>query len=177
MRPSAERAVLDDVEAVKHVMLRRIDANGNPTGPTEKWCLAILPGRQPVLDIDRSKVLFFKGGIPYAARSSEFEETLDRLRAMAAKGAYVPPDQVLAEPVGRWRNLSQHHAVQNDYPRTYGIGVAGLPATAGDERVAQARQFKGYLALFDQILADYLAQLAGARRLLSIDKTLTQTYF
>ncbi len=166
-----------EILAVKNVMLRKYDGDGVPIGASEKWRLEITPGRQPVLDIEQSKILLYKGEIPYRARSTEFQKTLDHLRAMARKAAYVSPHQVLPVPAGRYRHPADFFSIQHDFPKTYGIGTAGLPAEASPARVALARQLKAYLTFFDQVLADYLAQLANVRRLFSLDKTLTQTYF
>ncbi len=168
---------LDGVVSVKNVQLRAYDAQGNPLGPSEKWCLEITPNHQPILFLERSKILFFKQEIPYRANPTEFEQTLEHLRAMARKAAYVEPDQVLPLPRGRYRDPERHFPIQHDYPQTYGIGRAGLAATVPNTRVAQARQLKAYLTFYDQLLADYLSQLANVRRLFSLDKGLAQTYF
>ncbi len=168
---------VEGVVAVKNVQLRRLDENDNPVGDSEKWCMAVTPGHQPVLVIDGSKILFFKGEIPFRAESSEFEDAIDRLRAMDRKSAYVDANQVLSSPTGTYREPDRFFSIQHDYPRTYAIGEAGLPATADASRVAQARQMKTYLTCYDQLLADYLAQLANVRRVLSIDASLRQTYF
>jgi uncharacterized protein len=166
-----------EIVSIKNVLLRKVDVHGNPVGGSEKWCLPITPLHQPVLSIEASKILFFKNGFPYRARRTEFQETLDYLRAMAHKAAYVEPNQELPVPRGRYRNPGQYYSIQHDFPQTYGIGSAGLPAMASDTRVAQARQFKAYLTFYDQMLADYLAQLANVRRLFSLDKALPTTYF
>lgn len=168
---------VEGVVAVKNLLLRRLDENGNPVGDSEKWCMAVTPGHQPVLVIDRSKILSFKGEIPFRAESSEFEDAIDRLRAMDRKAVYVDPNQVLESPTGAYREPDRFFSIQHDYPQTYAIGEAGLPATAQASRVAQARQMKTYLTCYDQLLADYLAQLANVRRVLSIDASLRQTYF
>jgi hypothetical protein len=60
---------------------------------------------------------------------------------------------------------------------TYGVGPAGLPANAGVERIAQARQLKAYLLFFEQRLVDYLAQLANVSECFAIDETVKRTYF
>lgn len=168
---------LEEVVSIKNVLLRKYDADGNPVGPSQKWCLDITPLHQPVLGIEKSKILFFKDGIPYIAKQREFQNTLNHLRAMARKAAYVEPNQVLDLPRGTYRETDQFFSIQNDFPLTYGIGEPGLPATASNERVAQARQLKAYLAFFDQVLADYLAQLGNLRKLFSLDQSLAQTYF
>ncbi len=168
---------LDEVVSIKNVLLRKYAADGNPVGPSEKWCLEISPLHQPVLGIEKSKLLFFKDSIPYIARQREFLNTLKHLRAMARKEAYVEPNQALELPRGNYRETEQFFTVQNDFPLTYGVGEAGLPATASNQRVAQARQFKAYLTFFDQLLADYLAQLGNLRNLFSLDQSLGRTYF
>ncbi|HEY5564611.1 MAG TPA: hypothetical protein VIL33_03405 [Rhodothermia bacterium] len=167
----------EEIVAVKNVLLRKYDFEGTPIGPSERWCLEISPDHQPVLSIERSKILFFKGEIPYRAKRLEFEQTLAHLRAMALKAAYVDPNQILTMPRGEYRETDAFYSIQHDFPKTYAIGRAGLPATASNDREAQAHQLKAYLTFFDQVLADYLSQLANVRRLFSLDKTLRQTYF
>jgi hypothetical protein len=51
-----------------------------------------------------------------------------------------------------------------------------MPADAPPLRRAQARQLQGYLLVFEQLLADYLAQLAHARDLLSV-QPIDRSYF
>lgn len=166
-----------EIVSVKNVRLRKYDSAGNPVGDGEKWCLAITPLHQPVLAIPESKIIFYKNQIPYRAKPTEFQKTLDHLRAMARKAAYVEPNQVLTVAAGRYRSLTDYFTIQHDFPQTYGIGEARLPTTAAETRVAQARQLKAYLTFYDQLLADYLAQLGNVRTLFSLDKTLAQTYF
>ena len=162
---------------MKNRLLRKYDDNGKPIGNSEKWCMAVTPGRQPVLYTEGSKFLFYKNEIPYTAKLTELQKTIDYLRVMAKKEAYVDPGQTLALPLGKYRSPDAFYSIQHDFPDTYGIGGAGLPNTVPQERVAQARQFKAYLLFFDQLLADYLAQLANVRKIFSLDKAVSQTYF
>ena len=64
--------------------------------------------------------------------------------------------------------LGDYYSIQNEFPRVYGIGQGGLPGEAPAQRKAQALQLKGYLLFFDQLLADYVAQLANIRSLFSL---------
>ena len=86
-------------------------------------------------------------------------------------------------------DLAQYTSIQHQFPMTYGIGPDGMPAlpnwrveSAPDappratavtldrrRRQALAQQLKGYLLLFEQLLADHLAQLANAWKLFSLD--------
>lgn len=80
-------------------------------------------------------------------------------------------------PPAEHRPLEAYTSVQHHFPRVYGINRGGVPTSDGPRRMAQARQLKGYLLLFDQIMADFNSQLANIRRLFSTDKHLQSTYF
>ena len=71
-------------------------------------------------------------------------------------------------PAGRYRNLTEFVSVQNELPGNYGVGRHGLSGSADDLRRAQAKQLQAYLLVFDQLLVNYLAQLANARDLLAV---------
>lgn len=86
------------------------------------------------------------------------------------------------------RQLARYRSLQHFFPATYGIGAFGtkgdntaLTENNGTEdqaegRVARARQLKGYLLFFEQLLADYLAQLEHIAPLYSFASQ-DQTYF
>ncbi len=167
----------DQIVSVKNLMFRKYNADGTPARESKKWCLKITRNHQPVLNIGRSKVLFFKNEIPYSAKQREFADTLDHLRAMSRKAAYTEAGQTLKLPRGKYRDTETHFSIQHDYPQVYGIGEEGLPGSVQPERVNQARQLKGYLTFYDQVLADYLSQLANISKLFSLDKDIEQTYF
>lgn len=168
---------IEGVEAIRNVQLRAYDSKGAAIGRSMKWTLEVPPDHQPIFHHGGSKILFHRAGIPYRAQATEFEHTLEHLRALDRREVYVPPDQVLPMPLGRWRHPDAFYSVQHDFPATYKIGAAGISDTEPPERIARARQFKGYLAFFDQVLADYLGQLANLRRLYSLDRNLTRTWF
>lgn len=79
-------------------------------------------------------------------------------------------------PRGAYRDLSVYTSVQQQFPNLYGISSNALPREASSMRRGQARQLKGYLMPFDQMLADYFAQLAFVRELFSIKAGGSATY-
>lgn len=165
------------VEAIRDLQLRVYGSDGLPLADAVRWTLPVPAGHQPVFFMQRSKLLFHKAGIPYRAQLTEFQRTLDYLRALDRRELYVAPEQILPVPLGEWRQLDTFYSVQDDFPATYRIGQAGISPTESAQRIAQARQLKGYLMFFDQLLADYLGQLAGLRRLYSLDATLDRSWF
>ena len=79
-------------------------------------------------------------------------------------------------PEGKYRDVETYYSIQNQYPAVYGINAYGLPENATNVRKGQARQLKGYLLAFEQLLADFFAQLANVRTLYATDDPLTPTY-
>lgn len=74
-------------------------------------------------------------------------------------------------PQGRFDSeLSDYQSVQYDFPVVYGIGEGGLPEDATPLRKLQARQLQGYLLFYDQLLANYLAQMVNVRSLFSLQQ-------
>ena len=159
------------VNAVRNVVLRKADSS------SDRWCLAVEPSHQPVFDLAVSSVCLFKDGFPFRTGRAEVERTVAEFRGSSARASLVLGPETLTLPRGRYRNTGQFYSIQNDFPQVYGIGEVGLPKHASEQRKTQAKQFKAYLALFDQLLADYLQQLAHLPQLLSLDENLQRTFF
>ena len=79
--------------------------------------------------------------------------------------------------LGESREVQHYNSVQNDFPKTYHIGAEGVSDSAPNLRSAQVKQLKGYLLVFDQLLADFLSQLARVKDLFSLDPNQDQTYY
>lgn len=73
-----------------------------------------------------------------------------------------------AAPQATYRPLDDYSSLQEQFPNIFGINSIGLPAGAPKARIAQARQLKGFLMPFDQLLADYFSQLGFIRDLFSV---------
>lgn len=144
-------------------------------GTTEKWLLELDPQRVPRLDVAASVLSLYKRRLPLAVDREAIRQRYDELRAGAAARPLVNSQPPL--PAGRDRRVDYYHSLMHQFPALYGIGEAGLPADASPQRRAQARQLQAYLLLFDQILANGLAQLAHVRDLFGSDQRYPQTYF
>ena len=87
----------------------------------------------------------------------------------------VPYDFTI--PMGSYRNPGSYYSFQNHFPALFGLSDSGLNSTADEKRQAQACQLKAYLLFFDQVMADYFAQLGRVKELFSTDPELQRTYF
>ena len=73
----------------------------------------------------------------------------------------------LPYPTGTYRDTKDYISIQNEFPKNYMLGPDRVPASTTPLRQAQRLQLKGYLVFFEQLLADYLAQLTNINRILS----------
>jgi hypothetical protein len=144
--------------------------------PRERWLLEIPAGQVPTLATS-SELCLLRAGLPVRVDPAELQARLAarRLAAHAHRRSDAPHGQ--PPPRGRDRQLAHYRSILHQFPAAYGVGALGLPDRAPVERRAQARQLAAYLHLFDQLLANHFAQLAGAHQLLSPEEAPLRTYF
>jgi hypothetical protein len=134
---------------------------------------------------------------------AEFERLIFEDRALRRTRQDIA--KVCDLPHGEYRNFRDYYSIQHHFPEIYGIGEHGVPAqvwpaaehereSAGygmserarplmerkrdsDRRQARARQLKAYLLLFEQTMANYLANLQELSRLFSANDQLDRSYF
>jgi hypothetical protein len=158
------------------------DTTGAAAG--NQWEFPVPDGWIPEFSIAGSSFRWFQNGQPLTINLKSYTNTLQINAAHSGKVCYLPgaPDLDAAIPGGTYQNgLGDYYSIQNDFPQIYGIGPGGVPSTATDLRKAQAFQFKAFLLFFDQLLADYLAQLNNLRTIFSLGPPAGQstagTYF
>lgn len=76
-------------------------------------------------------------------------------------------------PHGKFRDINSYYSIQNTFPEIFGIGPDSLNTGATEYEIAQSRQLKGYLTLFDQVIANQFSQLANINRLFSFKNAMT----
>lgn len=165
------------VVSVKNVLISEYDKWGQPIFPSQKWCLHLLPYHKPILQVNFSKILFFKDNLPFKANAKETADILSVLRGINERAKLKGHANDWPAPEGTPYQLDDYYSVQYEFPQTYGISKDGLPSTVPPERKAQALQLRAYLMFYDQLLADFFSQLHHAKDLFSLDDTIQQTYF
>jgi uncharacterized protein len=162
-------SLIMDIEGVRTVR----DLLINPTETTvplaDKWLIPVETGKQARLDTSKSRLVFYKRNMPVIPdRSRSFPPPT--LPAIAEAEDFPLPE-------GQNRQLSDYYSFQNHFPAIYGLSEAGLSEAVGKKRQALAYQLKAYLLFFDQIMANYLAQLHQVKELFSLDPDLQHTYY
>lgn len=169
---------IEGVLAVRNFRMTKYGTDDQPIAAEtgKKWCMPITSGCKPVLTEDKSKILFFKNQFPYLPSMTDVHSLLNYMNATKARNKLLGHTPDIGVPTGKYYELDSFTSVENLFPQTYGISKAGLPPNASVERIAQAKQLKAYLLLYDQLLADFFSQLKNAKELFSTDSTV-QTYY
>ena len=165
---------VDGVKVIKDIAINNcdaIDTEGNV------WNICIPANKKPTL-CQKSTFNFTKGVLPVNINKKKVNDHLSDLKKesdIAQKKA--SENKEIEIPKGKITNSSFYRSITNDFPETYGIGESGLSDFASYERKAQAKQLKGYLLFFDQILASYFKHLSTVKELLSVNSTESKTFF
>lgn len=121
-------------------------------------CLRLVqPDRyRPKLSIFKSNIKIYQNGqrLYYDLKQVRelFEEKKKEIQRFTASNA-VP--QISQEKMER----GDYYSIQHEFPITYGIGKGDLAPNATPARKAQAKQLKGYLLPFEQLLAQAKARI------------------
>lgn len=123
-------------------------------------------------------IRLLRKGIEVKPDIRKVQSELSRLKAQQARTYPLAAqyERYFGMPKGQLFDLKTYYSIQNQYPAVYGINAQGVPSDATTMRQGQAKQLKGYLLAAEQLLANFLAQLANAKRLFSL-APLSQTYF
>ncbi|MFN8459461.1 MAG: hypothetical protein U0401_33225 [Anaerolineae bacterium] len=167
------RAIMD-VAGVRAVRTISLAAGGTP----EAWLLNLDPNKVPKLDLSGSVITLERNRLMAGVNVTRVVNThYQALRHRATFTNLALGERDLQPPPGRERHLETYYSLQHQFPATYGIGAMGLPESATPQRQAQAKQLKAYLLFFDQLLANYFAQLAHFKDLFSFSQPTDQSYF
>ncbi len=163
------------VAAIKKLSIYKCNESDQPEGATNAWCLQIDKYHKPKLNIKCSKVLFQKG---YDCVYPDERKVLEQiaLQQKLHQPRRKSQERMFAE-TGINRNPDEYFTVQDEFPSTYKIAEGQITNEDLELRKAQVKQLKGYLLLFDEMLANYLALLSRVKDLLSVSQPEENTYF
>jgi hypothetical protein len=135
--------------------------------------LDIPPGFLPVLHLNTSLSADLRiNGQPVKAGS--LNTLINKPQGIKTGDVYLDMvEQKDHEKSGRYRDIANYYSIQNTFPAIFAIGADATVGSSKNYASAQTRQLKAYLTLFDQVLANQFAQLAGVRHLFSFKNSLT----
>lgn len=179
------------IDGVKSIS--SIEIKGCKTLATENgsdWLICIDERSKPVLantpdqgephgDCELQSVFNYKKDVlPVVYNPQAVQKELDMIKDdRDHQNALAVLDKFPVIPQGSNLEIGETTTIMNDFPETYGIGPYGLPKTVTEKRRTQAKQLKGYLLFFDQILSSYFAHLGNVKNLFSMNSGNAPSYF
>lgn len=160
------------VRVTKLVLKKAPEDDGKGETVEKDWCMSFDCDCQPTLDVDCSQFNFTRNDRLITLDESDWYEVQDRLEQLRGQHAKIDRKGNMDLPVPRGvqrDDLAEYTSIQEEFPRTYHVGREGISTTETPLRQAQAKQMKGFLLFFDQILTNYLAHLAQVRDVLAIE--------
>jgi hypothetical protein len=70
---------------------------------------------------------------------------------------------------GGFKELGEYTSIQENFPHIYGLGKYGVFANESTDKKAKVKQLRAYVFFYEQILANFLAQLANVSNYFSLD--------
>lgn len=163
-------SVIQDIPGVLAVRDIVFTPTGASAPPKDRWRVPVRAGHKAQLNPTHSRMVFYKRSTPLLGDPARVAAELARLEEAERVMVETARDEDLPAPAGRARDVGGYDSVQGAFPPLYGLGAESVPVEP--RRKDLARQLKGYLLHFDQLMADHLALLANLGRLTSTDPTL-----
>jgi hypothetical protein len=161
--------------------------------PAENWRLLLDNEKTPKLDLDTilrnlntgvvgqksdgTSLNLIKNDLKVSVDKDRVRAIFYELRDATLQFPLNEQDRNIRPETREHRNIGNYYSIQNHFQEVYGIGELGLPDSAPEKRKAQAKQLKAYLLFFEQILANYFAQIAHVKDLFSFTNESPETYF
>jgi hypothetical protein len=182
---------IEGVDAISHFTILPVDAeqdNGKDVSIYFNRWMAKLRSERKVarFDLRSSKFTFLKkNSVTTYNLDKQGDRRMDRPARRfedlkAGDQVYKLDGHQIDFPVSVGENmeLEDYYPVQYALPMIYGVGEREvLPHSPTDTRTIQAFQLKGYMQFFEQILADYHAQLNHLNDIFSFDENVNATYY
>lgn len=137
----------------------------------------------PTLNVDKildeDLVNLYAGEIEYSPDINVVKYTFEiekNRKALKHKRYNEKPTEEIVSTTKK-EDISEYISIQNSFPRSYGITDYGLEGKISNSRMAQVKQLRSYLYFFEQLMANYLNQLANVDKLFSTDEDMSNTYF
>ncbi|MHA7109553.1 hypothetical protein ACRTDU_05455 [Sunxiuqinia elliptica] len=166
---------IDGVEAVRDLVIQpntaKLPANW------DKWVVPVEAGCQAIIDSEQSRFVFYKDVLAFRANDELVQENLDELNLAARQERESIQISDLPMVQGEFVDPEHYESITTEFPLNYGIGEHGLSPRASKQEHAKAKQLKAYLLFYDQLMANFFAQLASVKQLFSNDSEIKQTYF
>tara|TARA_B110000977_G_C11091728_1_gene497192 strand:+ start:22382 stop:25147 length:2766 start_codon:yes stop_codon:yes gene_type:complete len=128
---------------------------------------------------DSEQIKMFRDNIKYELDTIILSQLYDSLSLSEKSNYYKTVKSRKKDITGRFlkNEIETYYSVQNEFPAVYGLKEKELSSQADNKRKAQVMQLRGFLILFEQLMANHLSQLANFHQFFSIEKKITNSYY
>ncbi len=142
----------------------------------QEWALVVDDTKALVMEpFNGSKLRVFKDEKMCPVDAGVVETVACRIKKENNREIFDDPAMDLSETLGEASPaLLAYSPLTYKLPATYGVSETGLPSGVSAERLAQAKQLRAYLLFFEQILVNYLKQLASFKHLFAFRQNRTE---
>ena len=158
---------MDDVIHIRRFHIKEEGAENYSDKP-----VFLQPGHYPFLRQQLSShIRLYHDRLPLPVKLAEFNGMLQRLHDKSNRDFVKAIHHTDAQKHyrDRYTSTEEYSSIQHGFPVTYRLNNQGVESTAPPSRKAQVKQLKAYLLFFEQIMANYLSQLANISNLYSPD--------
>ncbi|WP_255487265.1 hypothetical protein [Oceanospirillum sediminis] len=165
-------SILTGIPGVARIHHLQLLSDEGPAEVTSCTCLAMPECMEAV------KVRLTRNGHPLAIRFTDLCIRIEQkqFRHQALRHTRQDVTALYSRPQGHWRSPGRYTSVQNHFPASYKLSVQGVPVAMEQGDKARLLQLRGYLLLFDQLMANYCVNLEGLRELFSVQIHHRQSY-
>jgi len=170
----------EGVQSISGISFNYDDGSGNPASTDTAKCqtdeiLAFDFSKSFLQTASNSSLLVSSQGkgLNASLNTSLLDELANMQQATAQINEVVSVQIAPKLPTGKYREITSYYSIQNTFPAAYAVGLNATNDSTPDYEVAQSRQLKGYLSLFDQMLSNQFAQLANIDKLFSFKNSIT----
>ncbi|MEX6627295.1 hypothetical protein [Tenacibaculum salmonis] len=150
----------------EHVIKENFKVPKNMTGRI------LFPKSNENLIFENSSISF-QPDLKKAKKQLSFIQALKSSKFKAASNSL----NKISIPSGTYQDITYHYPIRKQFPEIYGIGDRGIGNSATPLRKAQIKQLQAYLMPFDQLIVNFLAQLANIYTLYDINENKEASYF
>jgi hypothetical protein len=187
-------------DGVRVIRKLSVEASGQPDTATSG--LTWSKNEFPTIDVQRTfpkgkgtnpNFVLKLGSVPQPLDGDRIANNIDHHKYMyhedvISKTRSVRTDPYNALPIGVDRSPGIYSSIREQFPQTYGLGQYGATNAffiSGSQnsdyrniRAIEVSRLKAYLLIFEQVMADHLAQLENLPKLFSLDESsASSTYF
>ena len=163
------------VIGVTNFSLVRIDANGNNV-EVRPWEMHVKKGMLPNFYVFGSNIQFYKSSLPFDTNLTDVINTVGLIELNNQRPKMTNVELDVPLPTGQLIDLANYYPLMYSLPEVYNVSPSGPLPPFTPQRYSQANQLQASLLLYEQVYADWLADIANLKLFFNVEDPTLPTY-